>query len=107
MIREQSYLFGSVELALAYAKSVETPRGDGDSGPLPLPPAPPREASNKYFAVRVESGNKQLAAAANEGGKGRGLGEEEDRAMSGEGTLICCGALWTPHCHLSCHVTIL
>ena len=25
----------------------------------------------------------------------------------GEGTLICCGALWTPRCHLPCHVTVL
>ena len=23
------------------------------------------------------------------------------------GTLICCGALWTPRCHLACHVTVL
>jgi len=25
----------------------------------------------------------------------------------GEGTFICCGALWTPSCHLPCHVTVL
>jgi len=23
------------------------------------------------------------------------------------GTLICCGALWTPRCHIPCHVTVL
>jgi len=25
---------------------------------------------------------------------------------AGEGTLICYGALWTPRCHLPCHVTV-
>ena len=27
--------------------------------------------------------------------------------LSGEGTVICCGALWFPRCHVPCHVTVL
>ena len=33
--------------------------------------------------------------------------QDRRRRMTGKETLICCGALWTPRCHLPSHDTVL
>jgi len=38
---------------------------------------------------------------------GSGLLPDYERRFTGEGTLVCCGALWTPRCRLPYHVTVL
>ena len=41
------------------------------------------------------------------GGKPSAQVRKHSSAVERCGTLICCGALWTPRCHLPCHVTVL
>ena len=48
-----------------------------------------------------------IVAAAAEQSQKAALVRKEIVGVLKVGTLICCGALWTPRCHIPCHVTVL
>ena len=58
--------------------------------------------SSNHVALAAKVENWDLAEYFTKHGAGC-----EAVVEAGEGTLICCGALRTPRCHLPCHATVL
>ena len=64
-----------------------------------------RAQLQKTGAAERDNHNVPLQALQVQRGWGHGAGTNARR--QGEGSLIRCGALWTPRCHIPCHATVL